>query len=47
LILGIIWLGVYPQPVLSRMEASTTRFVEQVELRAATRTATFDRSGGR
>jgi NADH-quinone oxidoreductase subunit M len=34
LVAGIIWLGVYPQPVLRRMEVSATRFVEQVEARA-------------
>ncbi len=46
LVAGIIWLGVYPQPVLRRMEAAATKFVEQVESRsgaAATRTA----GGGR
>jgi NADH-quinone oxidoreductase subunit M len=34
LIAGIIWLGVYPQPVLRRMEVAATRFVQQVEARA-------------
>jgi NADH-quinone oxidoreductase subunit M len=34
LIACIVWLGVYPAPVLRRMEASATRFVQQVELRA-------------
>jgi NADH:ubiquinone oxidoreductase subunit 4 (subunit M) len=34
LIACIVWLGVYPAPVLHRMEASATRFVQQVELRA-------------
>src|SRR5436190_4143575 len=34
LIACIVWLGVYPKPVLERMEASATRFVQQVELRA-------------
>src|SRR6185503_15750116 len=34
LIAGIIWLGVYPQPVLRRMEVAATKFVHQVESRA-------------
>jgi NADH-quinone oxidoreductase subunit M len=28
LIFGMIWLGLYPKPVLRRMEAAATRFVE-------------------
>ncbi len=35
LIAGIIWLGVYPAPVLRRMEVSAQRFVQQVEARAS------------
>jgi NADH-quinone oxidoreductase subunit M len=34
LIACIIWLGVYPTPVLRRMEVAATRFVQQVESRA-------------
>jgi NADH-quinone oxidoreductase subunit M len=34
LIAGIVWLGVYPQPILRRMEVSATRFVQHVESRA-------------
>jgi NADH-quinone oxidoreductase subunit M len=34
LIAGIIWLGVYPTPVLKRMEVAAQRFVQQVESRA-------------
>ena len=34
LIAGIIWLGVYPAPVLRRMEVAATRFVQHVESRA-------------
>jgi NADH-quinone oxidoreductase subunit M len=30
LIIGIVWLGLFPGPVLRRMEASTQRFVEAV-----------------
>ncbi len=32
---GIVWLGVYPEPVLRRMEASAVRFVQHVEARAS------------
>jgi len=35
LIAAIVWLGVYPAPVLRRMEPSAERFVRQVEQRAA------------
>ena len=35
LVACIIWLGVYPQPVLRRMETAATRFVEHVESRLA------------
>jgi NADH-quinone oxidoreductase subunit M len=35
LIAGIIWLGVYPAPVLRRLQPSAERFVRTVELRAA------------
>ncbi len=34
LIVAIVWLGVYPAPVLRRMEASATRVVRLVETRA-------------
>ena len=34
LVAGIIWLGVYPQPVLERMESSAQRFVQHVQTRA-------------
>ena len=34
LVAGIIWLGVYPAPVLRRMEVAATRFVQIVESRA-------------
>jgi len=39
LVAGIIWLGVYPAPVLRRMEVSAEQFVRTVESRAAQRTA--------
>ncbi|MGQ0765189.1 MAG: complex I subunit 4 family protein [Gemmatimonadota bacterium] len=35
LIIVIIWMGVYPRPVLERMEASVDRFVTRVEARAS------------
>jgi NADH-quinone oxidoreductase subunit M len=35
LLIVIIWMGVYPKPVLDRMEASVDRLVERVESRAA------------
>jgi NADH-quinone oxidoreductase subunit M len=35
----IIWMGVYPAPVLQRMEGSAQRFVEMVERGAAARVA--------
>ncbi|HEU4632044.1 MAG TPA: NADH-quinone oxidoreductase subunit M [Gemmatimonadaceae bacterium] len=35
----LIWIGLYPAPLLRRMEPSLTRLVEQVENGAATRTA--------
>jgi NADH-quinone oxidoreductase subunit M len=35
LIAGIVWLGVYPEPVLRRTERAAQRFVTHVETRAA------------
>ena len=34
LLAGIVWLGVYPEPVLRRMEPSAERFVQSVQTRA-------------
>jgi NADH-quinone oxidoreductase subunit M len=31
LVAGMIWLGLYPKPVLDRMDASARRYVEQVQ----------------
>jgi NADH-quinone oxidoreductase subunit M len=45
LIVVIIWLGVYPAPVLDRMERAVDTFVSRVETRAAAVTTTL--SGGR
>jgi NADH-quinone oxidoreductase subunit M len=30
LLIGIVWLGLYPAPVLRRMEASTSRYLEVI-----------------
>jgi NADH-quinone oxidoreductase subunit M len=43
LVAGIIWLGVYPAPVLRRMEVSAEKFVRQVESKSAVRTADRER----
>ena len=43
LVAGIIWLGVYPAPVLRRMEVSAERFVRLVETKSAVRTASGER----
>jgi NADH-quinone oxidoreductase subunit M len=42
----IIWMGVYPQPVLRRMEASARHFVQTVETRAAAQQATMSVTTG-
>jgi NADH-quinone oxidoreductase subunit M len=47
LIIAIIVLGVYPQPVLRRMEGAAQRFVQVVQMRAATGTAAADVQGRR
>jgi NADH-quinone oxidoreductase subunit M len=39
IIAAILWLGVYPAPVLRRMEASTTKLVQSVEGRSVPRVA--------
>jgi NADH-quinone oxidoreductase subunit M len=39
LVAGILWLGIYPAPVLRRMEASVTRLVQVVEERSAQQTS--------
>jgi NADH-quinone oxidoreductase subunit M len=42
LLAGIIWLGVYPAPVLRRMQPAAEHFVRAVESRAAMASATVD-----
>ena len=42
---AILWLGLYPKPVLARMEAATTSFVQTVEARAGRQSASLP--GGR
>ncbi|MGH7718626.1 MAG: complex I subunit 4 family protein [Gemmatimonadaceae bacterium] len=39
LVAVVLWLGIYPAPVLRRMESSAARFVQTVESGAAPRTA--------
>jgi NADH-quinone oxidoreductase subunit M len=39
LIVGIVWLGLHPGPVLRRMESTTRRFVDAVQPHAAPTTA--------
>jgi NADH:ubiquinone oxidoreductase subunit 4 (subunit M) len=41
LVVAIVWLGVYPKPVLDRMQSSAERVVRQVESRALGAPATF------
>jgi NADH-quinone oxidoreductase subunit M len=31
ILVGILWMGVYPKPVLDRMEASARKFVQYVD----------------
>jgi NADH-quinone oxidoreductase subunit M len=45
LLFVILWMGVYPKPVLERMEASVDRFVEQVETKAAQQAVTTTMGG--
>jgi len=37
----IFWLGLYPKPVLARMEGATTSFVRRVEAGASQRAASL------
>ncbi len=47
LIFVIVWMGVYPKPVLQRMEASVDRFVEQVENGASRQSVSLPASSAR
>jgi NADH-quinone oxidoreductase subunit M len=40
LIACILWIGVYPQPILRRIEPASRQFVQTVRLNAAAFTAT-------
>ena len=40
---AILWLGLYPKPVLARMEGATTSFVRRVEAGASQRAASLPR----
>ena len=42
---AILWIGIYPAPVLRRMEASAGNFVRVVQERSAVRTIGLDRGG--
>jgi NADH-quinone oxidoreductase subunit M len=42
LVVGIVWLGLFPGPVLRRMEPATRRFVETVQPNAGATTARLD-----
>ncbi len=42
LLAGIVWLGLYPGPVLRRMEPASRRFVQTVQAAAATTTTGAD-----
>jgi NADH-quinone oxidoreductase subunit M len=42
LVAGIIWLGVYPTPVLRRMQPAAEQFVRLVETRAAMSSASAE-----
>jgi NADH-quinone oxidoreductase subunit M len=42
---AILWLGLYPKPVLARMEAATTGFVRTVEAGAGRQSASVPEGG--
>jgi NADH-quinone oxidoreductase subunit M len=44
-LVAILWLGLYPKPVLARMEAATTAFVRTVEAGAARQSAALPVGG--
>ena len=44
-IAAILWLGIYPKPVLERMEAATSAFVQSIESRSSRQTVSLP--GGR
>jgi NADH-quinone oxidoreductase subunit M len=43
----ILWIGIYPAPVLDRMEASASRFVRTVQIGVAPGTTADLTTGGR
>jgi NADH-quinone oxidoreductase subunit M len=47
LLVGIVWLGLYPGPVLRRMEPATRRYVEAVQPHASPTTARLGASPAR
>jgi NADH:ubiquinone oxidoreductase subunit 4 (subunit M) len=38
LVIPILWIGIYPKPILDRMERSAAQFISDVERGAAERT---------
>ncbi len=46
LIFLILWMGIYPKPVLSRMEASVAKFVQDTEAKATSQAVTLNATGG-
>jgi NADH-quinone oxidoreductase subunit M len=46
IVVAVLWLGLYPAPVLRRMEASAQRFVQTVESGAAERAARVGEASG-
>jgi NADH-quinone oxidoreductase subunit M len=46
ILVGILWLGVYPKPVLRRMEASAAQMVDHVSRRAEQQRPTLSPAGG-
>jgi hypothetical protein len=43
LVAGIVWLGLFPGPVLRRMEPASQRFVEAAQPGVAANTTSADR----
>ena len=45
LIACIVWIGVYPQPILRRMEPTAQQFIQTVRASAQPGTEAFARAG--
>src|SRR3989454_71489 len=46
LLAGIVWIGVYPKPILERMEPAARQFIQSVQPGAAAATVTTGGGGG-